>query len=98
MDEALCHRGRFEQGMQSVRCRRADVSHEVRNTFLAKMLDEHSAPRSHKQPKTLWSQWVKEQYPTELEGSGDGGMGDEAETPPGSDEQEAEGNGAGAAS
>jgi hypothetical protein len=85
-------------GFLNEACRRADVSHEVRNTFLAKLLDEHSAPGSREQLKLLWSQWVKEQYPTEPEGRGNRGrMGNEAETPTGSDEEEAEGNVAGAA-
>jgi hypothetical protein len=53
---------------------------------------------SREQLKVLWSQWVKEQYPTEPEGRGNRGrMGNEAETPTGSDEEEAEGNVAGAA-
>ncbi len=37
--------------------RRADVSHEERNRFLTKMLDEHSAPGSLEQLRKLWSQW-----------------------------------------
>ena len=68
-------------------CRRADVSHEERNDFLTKMLDEHSAPGSREQLRTLWSQWVKEKYPTnaEEEDANAGKLSNEAQTPEGSD-------------
>jgi hypothetical protein len=73
--------------------RKADVSHEERNEFLTKMLDEHSAPGSREQPRKLWSEWVKEQYPTQPEESAnEGGMKIQAETPEGLDEEQAEGN------
>jgi hypothetical protein len=75
-------------------CRRADVrvSHEERNRFLTKMLDEHSAPGSCEQLRKLWSEWVKEQYPTTAEESANPGrMRGDAETPEGSDTEEAEG-------
>ncbi len=73
--------------------RRADVSHEERNRFLTKMLDKHSAPGSREQLRSLWSQWVKEQYPTTTDESANSGkMRTEAETQEGSDTKEAEGN------
>ena len=73
-------------------CRRADVSHEERNNFLTKMLDEHSAPGSREQLRKLWSEWVKEQYPSTAEESATPGrVTGDAETPEGSDAEEAEG-------
>ena len=55
------------------------------------MLDEHSAPGSREQLRTLWSQWVKEQYPTTAEESANSGkLRTEAEIPEGSDTEEAE--------
>ncbi len=72
-------------------CRRADVSHEERNRFLTKMLDEHSAPGSREQLRKLWSQWVKEQYPTTEESANPGRTRGDAETPEVSDTEEAEG-------
>ncbi len=73
-------------------CKRADVSHEARNRFLTKMLDEHSGPGSREQLRKLWSEWVKEQYPSTAEESANPErvIGD-AETPEGSDTDEAEG-------
>ena len=73
-------------------CRRADVSHEQRNHFLTKMLDEHSAPGSREQLRTLWSQWVKEKYPTRAEEDENSGKKAKtaAETPEGSETEEAE--------
>ena len=72
-------------------CKRADVSHEERNRFLTKMLDEHSAPGSREQLKKLWSEWVKEKYPSTAEESAtpgkETGLGD-AETPEPSDGEE----------
>lgn len=69
-------------------CRRADVSHETRNRFLTKMLDEHSAPGSREQLRKLWSDWLKEQYPTTAEeGANRERMMNEAETPEVSDEE-----------
>jgi hypothetical protein len=71
-------------------CRRADVSHEERNDFLTKMLEEHSATGSREQLKALWWLWVKEQYPTQPEESaneGRGKMRNQAETPEKSDEE-----------
>lgn len=69
-------------------CRRADVSHEARNRFLTKMLDEHSAPGSREQLRKLWSDWLKEQYPTTAEeGANRERMMTEAETPEVSDEE-----------
>lgn len=69
-------------------CRRADVSHEARNRFLTKMLDEHSAPGSREQLRKLWSDWLKEQYPTTAEeGANRERMMNEAETPEASDEE-----------
>ena len=69
-------------------CRRADVSHEARNRFLTKMLDEHSAPGSREQLRKLWSDWLKEQYPTTAEeGANRERMMNEAETPEVSDEE-----------
>ena len=72
-------------------CKRADVSHEERNNFLTKMLDEHSAPGSREQLKKLWSEWVKEKYPSTAEESATPGKetGDGyAETPEPSDGEE----------
>ncbi len=52
------------------------------------MLNEHSAPGSREQLRTLWSQWVKEQYPaTADESANSGRMRNEAETPEESDEE-----------
>ncbi len=88
MDGVLCHLDRLIEA-----CRRADVSHEERNNFLTKMPDEHSAPGSREQLRTLWSQWVKEQYPTQPEESANSGrMKNQVETPEAADEEETEGN------
>ena len=73
----------------------ADVSHEERNDFLTMMLDEHSAPGSREQLRRLWSQWVKEKYPTSAEEDANSGKKPKiaAETPEGSETDEAvEGN------
>ncbi len=77
-------------------CRRANVRHEVRNTFLANLLDDHSAPGSREQLKALWSQWVKEKYTTEPQGTVNGGRFGFEDAPPKTDEK-MEANGAGAA-
>ncbi len=50
-------------------CRRADVSHEERNEFLTKLLEEHIAPGSREQLKALKLQWVKQHYPSANEES-----------------------------
>ena len=70
-------------------CKRADVSHEERNRFLTSMLDEHSAPGSREQLKKLWSEWVKEKYPSTAEESATPGkVTGGAETPEPSDGEE----------
>ena len=70
-------------------CKRADVSHEERNRFLTSMLDEHSAPGSREQLKKLWSEWVKEQYPSTVEESASSGkVSGDVQTPEASDEEE----------
>ena len=98
MDGALCHRREFDssfkRGVQTGRC-----LPRSKNTFLAKLLDEHSAPGSREQLKALqvWSQWVKELYPTKPEGIVNGGrFGFEEDTPPETDEEAAEADGLGA--
>ena len=69
--------------------KRADVSHVARNNFLTKMLDEHSAPGSREQLKKLWSEWVKEKYPSTAEESATPGkVTGDAETPEPSDGDE----------
>ena len=62
-------------------CKRADVSHEARNTFLQKMLDEHSADGSREQLKTLWLDWVQRHYRAEAAAGSGGRCGTEAVTP-----------------
>ena len=41
------------------------VSQETRNTFLNKMLAEHSQPGAREQLKTLWTKWVDSNYAEE---------------------------------
>ena len=41
------------------------VSQETRNTFLNKMLAEHSLPGVRDQLKTLWATWVESNYAEE---------------------------------
>ena len=88
----------MERGVQTGRCQQQSKEHIV--TFLAKMLDEHSALEIMSSSKHFgrsgWKSNSRHNLKGALSGSGER-TGPEAENPPGSDEVEEDGNGAGAA-
>ena len=65
------------------------VSQETRNTFLNKMLAEHSLPGVRDQLKTLWATWVESNYaeePVAVAASQTSALSMDAPTPPDEDE------------
>jgi hypothetical protein len=65
------------------------VSQETRNTFLNKMLAEHSLPGVRDQLKTLWATWVEKNYaqePVAAAASRTSALSMDAPTPPDEDE------------
>ena len=65
------------------------VSQETRNTFLNKMLAEHSLPGVRDQLMTLWATWVKSNYaeePVAVTAARASALSMDAPTPPDEDE------------
>ena len=65
------------------------VSQETRNTFLNKMLAEHSLPGVRDQLKTLWATWVEKNYaqePVAATAARTSALSMDAPTPPDEDE------------
>jgi hypothetical protein len=60
---------------------KADISHESRNGFLQKRLDEHSISGGRQQLKELWGKWIEKNYGAAGPESTGRGYGAEAETP-----------------
>ncbi len=59
----------------------SDISHESRNGFLQKLLDEHSISGGRQQLKELWGKWIETNYGAAGPESTGRGYGAEEETP-----------------
>jgi hypothetical protein len=67
--------------------KKADISHELRNGFLQKLLDEHSIIGARQQLKGHWGEWIESSYGAAGPESAGRGYGAEAETPEDSDDE-----------
>jgi hypothetical protein len=70
--------------------KKADISHESRNGFLQKLLDEHSISGARQQLKELWGKWIETNYGAAGPESTGRGYGVEAETPEDSGDEAAD--------
>lgn len=61
--------------------KKADISHESRNGFLQKLLNEHSISGARQQLKELWGKWIETNYGADGPESTRRSYGAEAKTP-----------------